>query len=321
MEPPSLTRATALILRLYALLEALRDGPLSRPELIARLGAAYPPGSARRMIDRDIEHLGALGITIERSTAEPPLYTLRGGVPAYGAEELRALALIRDTFGAHHPQASQIRALLDRLTARLSPAQRAGYERRQASRAPVQPAIDYTPYAELIIRLERAISTGTRLCFRYTSSQRRVTLHRMVEPDEIAFYERHFYLVGYSHNSGQIHDFRIDRIRDLEELRGLPPGPERARPAITFRYRLAAALAQGEISQRFEAQRIVERLPNGDVIVEAQGRSTFFIVRTLLKYAGNAELLAPAELRAQMAAEVRRLAEIYDDVVSGWGRR
>jgi hypothetical protein len=56
---------------------------------------------------------------------------------------------------------------------------------------------------------------------------------------------------------------------------------------------------------------VVERLPSGDAIVEAQGRSDFFIVRTLLKYAGNAGLLEPTWLRAKMAEEVRRLAALY----------
>ena len=70
-------------------------------------------------------------------------------------------------------------------------------------------------------------------------------------------------------------------------------------------------LAQGPISQRFEEQQIVERLPNGDVIVEAQGRSDFFVIQTLLRYRGNAELLWPERLRGQMIEEVRRLAGVY----------
>jgi predicted DNA-binding transcriptional regulator YafY len=81
---------------------------------------------------------------------------------------------------------------------------------------------------------------------------------------------------------------------------------------ITFRYRLAAVLAQGEISQRFMNQRIIERLPSGDVIIEAEGRSEFFIRRTLLRYAGNAELLEPAWLREQMATDVAALTRLYN---------
>lgn len=308
--------ATDFVLRLNALITALRDGPLSLDQLIAALGSTYPLSrdSARRMINRDITHLNALGIVIERSRHRPPVYTLQGGTPVFSPEDLRTLALIRDTFGAHHPQTIQVQDLLDRLTKKLIPTEAATYTRQQVLRMPLQPAIDYTPYASLLARLERATSARQALSFTYRSSLGDVRLHRMVEPYEIEYYERHFYLVAYSHNSGQIHDFRIDRIQDdasFRELHRLPPGMARSRPLITFRYRLAAILAQGEISQRFAQQRVVDTLPNGDVIIEAQGRSDFFIVRTLLKYAGNAELLDPPELREQMRSELRRMTELY----------
>jgi predicted DNA-binding transcriptional regulator YafY len=309
----SLTRS---LLRFSALLAALRDGPLSRPNLIERLGDAYPrTASARPMIDRDIRHLAELGITIEISRTRPPVYTLRGGAPIFGDAELRALALVRDTFGSRHPQAAQVQALLDRLTGQLSEAEQRAYLRRQALRAPVQPAIDYSPYAGLIARLEDAIGRGQMVAFHYQPGGRaRATPHDRVEPYEIEFYERHFYLVAYTHSSRQTLDFRIDRIKaeTFTALERLPPGLEHARRPVTFRYRLAAELARGQISQRFERQRVVERLPNGDAIVEAEGRSDFFIVQTLLRYRSNAELLEPEWLRQKMAEEVRKLAGVYE---------
>jgi hypothetical protein len=75
-------------------------------------------------------------------------------------------------------------------------------------------------------------------------------------------------------------DFRVDRIQTetFMLLEQLPPGMEHARWPTTFHYQLAAVLARGEISQRFEDQRVVERLPNGDVIIEAAGRSGFCIL-------------------------------------------
>ncbi len=120
-------------------------------------------------------------------------------------------------------------------------------------------------------------------------------------------------VIAYTHTSRQMLDFRIDRIQreSLQPLERLPPDMAHARQAVSFRYRLAAVLARGEISQRFEQQRIVERLPNGDVIIEAEGRSDFFIVQTLLRYRANAELLHPAWLREKMIEEVRRLAGVY----------
>lgn len=307
---------TQFLLRCNALISALRDGPLTRPALLERLGDAYPrTASARPMIDRDVKRLAELGITIEISHSRPPIYTLRGSMPVFDHADLRALALIRDTFGDRHPQATQVRTLLERLTSQLGKAERGMYERRQARRAPVQPAIDYTPYDDLIRRLERVIEAHQKLRFRYCSSEGRLTLHKQVEPYEIEFYERHFYLVGYSYNSRQMHDFRIDRIQDDDAftvLERLPPDMAHSRSAVTFRYRLVAALARGELSQRFENQRVVEYLPNGDAIIEAEGRSDFFIIQTLLRYRSNAELLHPLELRRRLVEEIRKLSAVYE---------
>ena len=313
---PSDAPQTLNLLRFSALLAALRDGPLNRHDLLDRLGDAYPrTASARPMVDRDVRRLAELGIVIEISRTRPPIYILRGGVPSFDAADLRALAIIRDTFGERHPQAADIRTLLERLTSQLGEADRRTYQRRQALRAPVQPAIDYTPYGALIADLEDAIGKRQLVSFAYhPGGGARATLHRKVEPYEIEFYERHFYLVAYTHNSRQMLDFRIDRIQgeSLQRLERLPPSMEHARRSVAFRYRLAAALARGEISQRFEQQRIVERLPNGDVIIEAEGRSDFFIVQMLLRYRANAELLEPDWLREKMIEEVRKLAGVYE---------
>ena len=305
-------RATRLIIRLQALLEALRDGPQELGGLLSRLGSAYPGGdSARRMLDRDVKQLAALGIRVER--ARGPRYTLRGGLPIFTEGELRTLALIRSSFDARHPQSAQVEALLARLTAGLHADEQREYARQAALRAPVRPAIDYAPYTALIERLEQAIAVGQPVSFRYLPTSGRERLHPQVEPHEIAFYDRHFYLVGHSSLSRQIHDFRIDRIRDLAgHNQRLAPGLQRERTLVTFRYRLAAPLAQGELSQRFEEQRVLERLPDGAVIVEAAGRSDFFIIQTLLRYRGNAELLDPPWLRAKLAEEVRALAALYN---------
>jgi predicted DNA-binding transcriptional regulator YafY len=307
--------ASGMIMRMHALIEVLREGALTRSELIARVSAIYPSKAdhARRMIERDIADLAALGIVIERERREKPVsYQLRGGLPVFTADELRTLALIRDSFDPRHPQFGRISALLQRLSAGLCPGERRQYEVRAARRAPIRPAIDYRPYSETIEILERVIALREPICFRYRSTRGREREHSYVEAYDIEFYERHFYLVAYSSLSRQINDFRIDRISQLAtSQQRLPPGSARERRLIRFRYRLAPVLAQGELSQRFEQQRIVEHLADGSVIIEAEGRSDFFIIQTLLRYRANAELLEPDWLRERMAAEIRAMLNLY----------
>lgn len=143
-------------------------------------GDAYPrTASARPIVDRDVKRLAELGIVIEISRTRPPIYTLHGGAPTFDAADLRALAIIRDTFGDRHPQAADMRTLLDRLTSQLGETDRRIYQRRQALRAPVQPAIDYTPYGALIADLEDVIGKRQMASFAYhPGGQVRTTLHR-----------------------------------------------------------------------------------------------------------------------------------------------
>lgn len=308
---------TRSLSRFQALIAALRDKPLSRPDLFARLGNAYPLSASRRpMVDRDVRSLRGLGILIDISRTRPPVYTLRGGTPVLNDDELRALALVRDTFGARHPQAAQVWALVERLARGLTNEQRAEYERRQTSHVPLDPAIDYTPYAGMIAWLESAISRHLVISFSYLPTTKNTpTEHPRIEPHEIEYRDRHFYLVAYSFTTRQMIEFRIDRIQnEPHEISRQSPDMVHVRKPIIFRYRLAAALARGEISQRFENQRIVERLPNGDVVIEAEGWNAFFIVRRLLRYAGNAELLEPQILRQQMVEEIRRLQNCYPEL-------
>jgi hypothetical protein len=65
IQMPTDAPQTLSLARFSALLAALRDGPLKRHDLIARLGDAYPrTASARPMIDRDVKRLAELGIVI-----------------------------------------------------------------------------------------------------------------------------------------------------------------------------------------------------------------------------------------------------------------
>lgn len=298
--------------RYAALITALRDGPLPRATLLARLEGFYDSNdSGRRMLDRDVATLAELGIRIERSTTRPPVYTLRGGVPHWSDEELDLLALIRASFGPRHPQAERVHALLERLVADLPFERRQRYERHPALRVALQPAIDYTPYRQRIDRLQHAINAGRRLWLRYRNTQGRVVVHEQIEPHALEYYERHFYLVAYSLRSGAFHDFRVDRMLELRELEHLPPLDARERPLVTFQYRLSATLARSGISQRFESQRILRFEADGAVVIEARARSEFVVIQTLLRYRAHAELLGPPELRARMLTEIAALAKRY----------
>jgi hypothetical protein len=139
--------------------------------------------------------------------------------------------VILKAFGDRHPQAADMHRLLERLTSQLGETDRRTYQRRQVLRAPVQPAIDYTPYSALIADLEDAIGKRQLVSFAYyPGGGAPAPLHRKVEPYEIEFYERHFYLVAYTRNNRQMLDFRVDRIQS-----------ESLQPPISYSHASAAS--------------------------------------------------------------------------------
>ncbi|HEU4324652.1 MAG TPA: hypothetical protein VFS21_16025 [Roseiflexaceae bacterium] len=125
------------VARWLRLLTVLREGQINRHELLERLGTVYAPGdSGRRNLARDVDDLGALGIKIKVSNNRPPVYSLVGALPLYDEEELRTLALIRDRFDGRTQVGRRVHRLLARLTAELTPEERAIYEQRGEAKTP-----------------------------------------------------------------------------------------------------------------------------------------------------------------------------------------
>ena len=306
---------TGIATRWQALIECLKNGPQHRAAILAALSDFYLQNdSGRRSLQRDVQNLNQLGISIEYQKAGQ-LYTLRGGTPHFDADDARLLALIRDSFGNQHPQAQTMRELLARLTAALTPEVQQVYQRRQSIHAPLDPAVDYEPFTEQIALLDSAISGQRLIEFYYQRPSREPILHPRVEPQMIEFYDRHYYLVGYSFKTHEFYDFRLDRISEIRLLESQPAHLFHTRALTPFRYRLDAMIATGGMSQRFEEQEIIAREPDGSLIINAKGRSDFFIIRMLLKYGAGAELLEPAWLRQQMRLEIEQLAKRYEGEV------
>ena len=141
------------------------------------------------------------------------------------------------------------------------------------------------------------------------------SVRRHVAPQEVVLREGHCYLVAFrlpwrSHDA-PIH-YRIDRIAPGSVRLGsqvLPPGFPEPR-AYELRYRLAPTIARGGVSVRFPGQQIAPQ-PDGSVLVSAKITNLFWARRKLLAYGEHCEVLAPPELRAEMATTARAMAATY----------
>jgi predicted DNA-binding transcriptional regulator YafY len=151
----------------------------------------------------------------------------------------------------------------------------------------------------------------------------------VLQPYTLLIYKKGLYLSGKSEgHGGEIRTFALDGFREVEWLRGdkfeypadyqpsqitegsfgLFRGKETARVRIRFDEKVARYVQRRmwHPTQRFK------KLPDGGVEMAMEVRGTVEVVSWVLGFGGTAEVLEPASLRADVAADARRAAARYE---------
>lgn len=300
----------AVTARLIRLRDLLCGGPQDLPSILTHLPDDYTDDEeGRKKLRRDRQNLEALGYTIRRHL-RPLRWSIETGARLLSDDDVHALLHIREAFVEKHPLAPLMSKLLARLTSSLSDSQRALWQRQPALRAPLNPAIDYRDCADLIRWLEAAISQRRQISFLYHArGQPEPILHERLDPYEIEYSDRHFYLVAFNYRYGSILQFRIDRIvqdtqQDSPCLLHSSQQARRTQKQIIFTYRLPASFVDGGVSERFTILSVTT--DDQYAIIQASDTSEFRIIRTLLGYGEHALLLdGPPSLIQRMREAVR----------------
>jgi predicted DNA-binding transcriptional regulator YafY len=307
----------AVVARLIRLRDLLREGPQQATSIFAHLPDDYTNNKdGKRQLRRDRQNLEALGYSIKRHL-RPLRWSIETSAHLLSDDDVHALLHIREAFTENHPLAPLITRLLTRLTGHLSDNQRALWQRQPALRAPLNPAIDYRDCAELIRWLEAAISQRRQITFLYRArGQNEPIWHERLDPYEIEYTDRHFYLVAFNYRYGSILLFRIDRIvqdpqQDSPHLLHSSQQPRRKQKPIVFTYRLPVSFVDGGVSERFTILSVTT--DDQHAIIQASDTSEFRIIRTLLGYGEHALLLdGPPSLMKQMRDSVKLMWEHYN---------
>ena len=296
-----------------ALLETAR--PLTAEELRARV-PGYPDNKTafRRAFERDKDDLRDMGIPLVLETiagVDPPLegyridrdrYYLRD--PGFDADELAALHL---AMNAVRLEGLDITDGLWRLG------------------GVVQPAGDPTPdagaFASLpgdanLAPLFQACADRRTTSFSYNGELRRVDAHR------VGYQRGHWYLRGYDHDRAGERSFRLDRIAGTVEIgepgsashpaaarSGLPDDPWRLGegPEELARLLVDADQVAWAIHQLGDAT-TVESRDDGSAVLEVAVTNWPAFRTFVLGFLDHAELLAPADRRAELVAWLQELA-------------
>jgi proteasome accessory factor B len=308
-----LDKLERLLNLISALLETTR--PLTADELRTRV-PGYPDNKTafRRAFERDKEDLRDMGIPLVLETiagVDPPLegyridreqYYLRD--PGFDPDELAALHL---AMNAVRLEGLDVNDGLWRLGGVVQPAG--------------EPAPDAGAFASLpgdtnLAPLFQACADRRTASFDYNGEHRRVDAHR------VGYQRGHWYLRGHDHDRAGERSFRLDRIAGAVEIgapgsathpaaarSGLPDDPWRLGEGPEELARLLVDADQlAWAGHQLGDATVVEQRDDGSAVLEVAVTNWPAFRTFVLGFLDHAELLAPAERRAELLAWLHEVA-------------
>lgn len=163
--------------------------------------------------------------------------------------------------------------------------------------------------------------TESRVCrLSYLKASAARPEERRVRPYRLVHAEGSWYLLGHCEEAGAVRAFRLDRVLAVETDEERFEVPPHFDPAVHFdgdASRVLDATAHDRALVRYSARIarwLAEReegewLEDGSFAVHRPVADPEWLVRHVLQYAGEAEVIDPPELRALVASAARRIAE------------
>jgi predicted DNA-binding transcriptional regulator YafY len=317
----------------------MRGDQLSRQwKLIQRLAKArYGVGADaladeldcnRRTVYRDLDALMFAGfpITSERRDGRVFYRVIDGwklGDAPFTPDELLALAFGEDLLRSLEGTVfhDSIQSALAKIRASLGP-ELAGFlaRLRESFRVLPGPHKNYADLADVIRALNEAVLARRTVRLKYTTARTGETRARELDPYRVWYRNGGLYAIGHDHQSGELRTFAVDRIRSPELTARRFTIPDdfdfEARAASAFgvvtappervQIRFAPRRALYVREHDWHPSQKLERLPDGGVQLTMDVGPGDELVSWVLSFGGDAELLEPASLRAEVAAELAR---------------
>ncbi len=178
----------------------------------------------------------------------------------------------------------------------------------------VSPTVD----KDIMHRVEQAVHDARMLRIEYwTQSEDRYS-RRDVEPYALINSNEGWYVAAWDTDRGQLRHFRLDRIKEAEALadtfvprEGLNPAADIGGWPRTGKIggsRTARVLVSAEQARREREERaVVAEVEGGAIVVEYSFKGVDFLVGKVLKEAGDAIVLEPADAREAVLARAEQL--------------
>lgn len=182
---------------------------------------------------------------------------------------------------------------------------------------------------ELFGRLGRAAIKRRRIRMSYFSANRGAVTERSADPLHLRNYLGDWYLIAFDHLRGEVRDFLISRIRELEVTDEVFDWPSN--------FNLADYLASGFsmirgrqpieveiVFDEYQARWIRERAPihpteqreelnDGGLRIRLQVTALEGVKRFVMQYGAHARVEKPRELRASIQLEIEQMYQAYKE--------
>jgi proteasome accessory factor C len=177
----------------------------------------------------------------------------------------------------------------------------------------------------IFVRLTEAITRERVVKFSYTGSTGKNTL-RLVSPQQLVRYKDNWYLDAWCHTNEALRIFSLDSINDLKhanqiyfrldsetihDIYATSYGIFSGKPTEVAKIRLvgmAARYAQREI---WHPEQILTNNEDGSTVLELPYSKSHELLREILSWGNEAEVLAPGSLREEIVGRVREMKSTY----------
>ena len=295
---------------------------------------AEESGVNRRTVHRDLNAISDAGYPLTAEwVGDRKLYRFITGfkdVPpvSFSLQELLTLYFLRSSLDILRgtPFHDDLAAIFRKVNSVLPPRYAAHLERISRITIPLlQGQRDYSRAARILTELRRALLYQNRVTISYRIPSRPDGEEYRVDPYTLIFYKGGLYLLGFAHNRQAVRTFAVERIDGLQVESERFEIPDDYHPEELFQrafgivseepfqvlVRFAPPVAHAIAERTWHPSQRLERLPDGGVELSFTAGGKLEILSWILSYGSMAELLEPAELRAELAQTAAAMAALY----------
>lgn len=190
----------------------------------------------------------------------------------------------------------------------------------------LSPVIDYAEYSDSFYELNQAIQDEYNVWVKYYSKSSDELSERILSPYALTFDNGIMYLIAYCHLRGEVRIFRVNRIREfkktndnfkypddfsIKEYLGSAWGVERREEEIEVEIIFRGDAIDWVKEHQYHPSQEIKEVEAG-VVMSFTTCSINEVVKWVMGFGSEAEVLEPKFLRDKVKDEVRKMSEVYD---------